>query len=106
VTLNFSAPSQPLLKDHIHRNACCNCSAMQFIAVNHGGCGPPTHISALGVTTREQWHDPDSWAIWELTALRRYRNHIEGNRVVVRLVPRLLCTQIGDESAWRSVSLG
>ena len=44
--------------------------------------------------------------MWELTVLRRYRNHIGGNRVVVRLVPRLLFTQIGDESAWRSVSLG
>jgi hypothetical protein len=79
---------------------------MQFIAANHGGCALPAHISALGVTTREQWHDPDTWAMWELTALRSYRNHIGGNRVVVRLVPRLLSKQIGDESAWRSVSLG
>ena len=71
---------------------------MQVIAANHGICGLPTHISVLGVTTREQWHDPDTWAMWELTVLRRYRNHIEGTRVVVRLVPRLLSTQIGDES--------
>ena len=78
---------------------------MQFIAANHGRCGLPTHISALGVTTREQWHDPDTWVMWEVTALRRYRNHIEGTRVVVRLVPRLLSTQVGDERARRSVSL-
>jgi hypothetical protein len=44
--------------------------------------------------------------MWELTALWRYRDQMEGNSALVRLVPRLLSTEIGDESAWRSVSLG